>query len=111
MRTSNIETDHLQLIIMKKKIDIRASFDQPVLLKNMVEKLACKRSDESFRQQAVGEWQLVNTSCIEKYASGTLEFSFTNDEQVRIPFITRFIFSCIRENQHPYQMSWGMSLS
>ncbi|MGZ5286656.1 MAG: hypothetical protein ACXWV0_10595 [Flavisolibacter sp.] len=97
---------------MKKKIDIRASFDQPVLLKHMVEKLAYKKSDESFSQdQVLGEWQLVNTSCIEKYASGTVEFSFGNDEQLRIPFVTRFIFSCTRQQYHPYQMSWGMSCS
>lgn len=97
---------------MKKKIDIRASFDQPVLLKDMVEKLAAKRSENFFGlDRALGEWQLVDTSCIEKYASGTVEFAFTNNEQLRIPFITRFIFSCTREADHPYRMSWGMSLS
>ncbi len=97
---------------MKRKIDIRASFDQPVLLKDMVEKLAAKRTGNSYvHGHALGEWQPVNTSCIEKYASGTVEFAFTNNEQLRIPFITRFIFSCTREPYHPYRMSWGMSLS
>ncbi len=93
-------------------MDIRASFDQPVLLKDMVEKLAAKRSYHSYAQdQVLGEWQPVDTSCIEKYASGTVEFAFPNNEELRIPFITRFIFSCTREQDHPYQMSWGMSLS
>lgn len=96
---------------MKKKIYISASLDQPELLKDMVEKLACKRSDILSSQNHFGEWQPVDTSCVEKYVSGTVAFSTDSKEQINMPFVTCFIFGCTSEKNLPYTLNWCMSCS
>lgn len=97
---------------MKRKLHISTSFDQPELLQNMVEKLAYRRTDDGNSQHTrLGEWQLVDTSGIEKYVSGTVELSFNKKQKIKIPFITSFIFSCTKNSNNPYRLNWCMSLS
>ncbi|HEY0355439.1 MAG TPA: hypothetical protein VGC29_04495 [Flavisolibacter sp.] len=96
---------------MKRKLHITTSFDQPELLQNMVEKLAYRRTDGNNQHKRLGEWQMVDTSGIEKYVSGTVELSFSKKQKIKIPFITRFIFSCTKNSNNPYRMNWCMSLS
>ena len=97
-------------MIMKKKIYISASLDQPELLRDMVEKLACKRSDFLSSPTGFGDWQMLDTSGIEKYVSGTVDFSVGKKEQIKMPFVTCFLFSCISEKNQPYKLNWSMSL-
>jgi hypothetical protein len=76
----------------------------------MVEKLACRRSDNAYNLH-IGEWQLIDTSSIEKYVSGTVELNSGAGQQIRMPFITCFLFSCTKEKNNPYKLNWSMSLS
>src|SRR5690349_20500798 len=98
-----------KLPLMKKNLHITASLDQPELLENMVEKLACRRSD-SESDERNGDWQLMNTSSVEKYVSGTVALS-GNREETRLSFVTCFIFCCTKEKSDPYRLHWSMSLS
>ncbi|MFL5741565.1 MAG: hypothetical protein ACJ75B_15170 [Flavisolibacter sp.] len=96
---------------MKKNLHISALIDQPELMENMVEKLACKNTDIGYAKASItGEWQAVDTSSVEKYVTGTLEVEFDN-ETVQIPFVSSFIFSCTKDENHPYRLNWSMSLS
>lgn len=95
---------------MKKDLHITALIDQPDLLEDMVEKLACRRVDGGFGAKNVGTWQMVDTSSVEKYVSGTVEYKSGN-ELIRMPFITAFIFSCTKERKDIYKLNWSMSLS
>lgn len=94
---------------MKKNLQITASLDQPELLENMVEKLACRRADIVSGERN-GEWQLLNSSSVEKYVSGTLAFAGEGGETT-LSFITCFLFSCTKEKADPYKLHWSMSLS
>lgn len=97
---------------MKKKLHITTSFDQPELLQNMVEKLAYRKPCQGNGiQKRMGDWQLVDTSGIEKYVSGTVELCFGKNQKIKMPFITSFLFSCTKEKNNPYRLNWCMSLS
>ena len=97
---------------MNNSLHISASFDQPQLLENMVEKLAYRHCDIGYSKEKVPQgWEANETSSVELYVSGNVEFEFSEEEKIRIPFITSFLFTCSRGEKEPYSLSWSMSLS
>jgi len=97
---------------MNKALHITASFDQPQLLENMVEKLAYRRYNTGYSKEKMPRgWQANETSSVEAYVSGTLEFDANRKEKIKMPFITSFLFTCIRGKKEPYSLNWGISLS
>jgi hypothetical protein len=97
---------------MKKNLYISASIDQPELLENMVEKLACRRVDAGYAESGnTGSWKLVDTSSVEKYISGSVDFDLGAQGLIKMPYITCLLFSCIKEINDPYRLNWSMSLS
>jgi len=96
---------------MKKDLHISTSFDQPDLLEDLVEKLAGRRYDIGFAK----EWMPLNfealeTSSTETYTSGTVSFT-DNDENINMPFITSFLFTCIKGKDDEYRLTWASSMS
>lgn len=96
---------------MKKTLHISASFDQPQLLENMVEKLAYRRYNSGKAEKMPTGWEANETSSNEAYVSGTLEFKYNEEEQIKMPFITCFLFTCTRGKKEPYTLNWSISLS
>ena len=97
---------------MNNTLHITASFDQPQLLENMVEKLAYRRYDMGYSKEKMpGGWQANETSSVEAYVSGTIAFDINNKEKIKMPFITCFLFTCTRGKKEPYTLNWGISLS
>ena len=100
---------------MKKSLHITTVLDQPDLLENLVEKLADRRYDIGYSNEIVPhEWQAIETSSTETYVSGTVglvdEISDDN-EPINMPFITCFLFTCIKGKEKPYKLAWSSSLS
>lgn len=97
---------------MNNSLHIRASFDQPQLLENMIEKLAYRRYDIGFGKQKMPKGLLANeTSTVEAYVSGTIEWKQNKHKKFRIPFISSFLFTCTRAEKDPYMLKWSISLS
>jgi hypothetical protein len=102
---------------MKQHLHISASFDQPEFLQNLVERLAYRRYDLGFGNEKMpAGFKALETSSTETYVSGTMALDFnaeTGDarEQINMPFITCFIFTCIKGKTDPYQLIWSNSLS
>ena len=98
---------------MKKDVHISASFDQPEFIQNLVERLAYRRYKLGFEnQQMPTGLKALETSSTETYVSGTLGIDFINEEEhINMPFITCFIFTCIKGKSDPYQLIWSSSLS
>lgn len=92
---------------MKNNLHITASFDQPELLEDMVEELAYR---SSHNQDVNSLKEAIETSTTETYVSGTVELSL-DEEHIKMPFITCFIFTCIKENNEAYKMSWALSFN
>lgn len=97
---------------MNRSLHITASFDQPQLLENMVEKLAYRRYEIGYSKERMPKgWEANETSSLEAYVSGVVELDFNNEEKIKMPFITCYVFTCTHGKKEPYELNWGMSLS
>lgn len=97
---------------MKSSLHITTSIDKPELLKDMIEKLACRHYDIGFSNTPVPtSWTAIETSSIEKYVSGTMTISMNKKVSFKMPFITSFLFTCTKRKNDPYKLNWEISLS
>ena len=100
---------------MNQTLHISAFFDQPEFLQNLVEQLAYSHSERGYGKEKMPKgWKALETSTTETYVSGTMALDITNDEgteQFNMPFITNFLFTCVRGEKEPYQLIWSSSLS
>jgi hypothetical protein len=97
---------------MKKDLHLIASVDKPKALENIIEQLATRRYDVGYGNATVpAAWQAVDTSSVEAYLSGRIEFDYNETQRIKVPYITCFIFSCIKEKNNPYNLIWSFSLS
>jgi hypothetical protein len=102
---------------MKQTLHISAAFDQPELVQNLVEQLAYRRYELGFDKEKFPHGlKALETSSTETYVSGTMALDFpadnlTGKERINMPFITCFLFTCIKGKSDPYQLIWSASLS
>ncbi|HET6766273.1 MAG TPA: hypothetical protein VFH08_02705 [Chitinophagaceae bacterium] len=95
---------------MKKTLQIKATIDEEAFLEDMVEKLALRHNyTGSVKQKNPGNNE-IETSSTETYVSGSMAIE-TPNEQINVPFITSFLFTCIKLTKDTYSLEWGISLS
>ena len=83
---------------MKKDLHLIASVDKPEVLGNIIEQLATRRYDPGYGNATVpAAWQAVDTSSVETYLSGRIEFDYNETQRIRVPYIACFIFSGIKK--------------
>lgn len=96
---------------MKKSLHIKAIIDHPGFLEDIVEKLAYRHLENGLKKSKMPfNRESLETSSTETYVSGTMAIEDGN-QQINMPFITRFLFSCIKIDKDVYSLEWGMSLS
>lgn len=97
---------------MKQNLHISASFDQPEFVQNLVERLAYRRYDLGYGNEKVPHgFKALETSSTETYVSGTLFIDAADNAPINMPFITCFLFTCIKGKTEPYQLIWSSSLN
>lgn len=97
---------------MKRDLHLTASVDDPEALENIIEQLATRRYDIGYTNATVPpSWQAVDTSSVEIYMSVRVEFDYNQTQRIRIPCVTAFLFSCVKEKNNPYDLMWSISLS
>ncbi|MBK9569716.1 MAG: hypothetical protein IPO53_07185 [Chitinophagaceae bacterium] len=102
---------------MKKTLHISAAFDQPEFVQNLVERLAYRRYELGYGNEKMPPGlKALETSSTETYVSGTMAIDFpadteTGEERINMPFITGFLFTCIKGKTEPYQLIWSSSLN
>lgn len=98
---------------MKKALHISASFDQPELVQNLVERLAYRRYEQGYSLEKMpAGLKAIETSSTEAYVTGTMNIGSPDGlEEYNMPFITSFLFTCIKGKQEPYQLIWSSSLN
>ena len=95
---------------MNNSLLINATLDQPALLENLVEKLAQRHCDTGYGKAVVPKnWKAVETSSTDTFVSGTIAMA-GEDGVINMPFITRFLFTCIKEKKDTYKLEWSFSL-
>lgn len=109
--SSEEKVQKIKSITMKNSLHITAIFDQPGFLESLVEKLADRRYDIGYSNAIVPEdSEAIETSSTETYTSGTVAID-EGDELINMPFITRFLFTCTKNENEPYKLAWSASLS
>ncbi|HKC37492.1 MAG TPA: hypothetical protein VKB95_15555 [Chitinophagaceae bacterium] len=93
---------------MKKTLHIKTMIDEEAFLEDMIEKLALHHNDK--KQSNSGISDALETSSNETYVSGTVAIE-TADEQINMPFVTSFLFTCIKVTKDTYSLEWGISMS
>jgi hypothetical protein len=102
---------------MKQTLHISAAFDQPAFVQNLVEQLAYRRYELGYDKEKMPPgFKALETSSTETYVSGTMAIDFpadaqTGEEHINMPFITCFLFTCIKGKSDPYQLIWSSSLN
>ena len=88
-----------------------ALFNEPYLLKDLVETLAAHRPDIGYNRESVQlGWKPLETSSIEAHVSGQLNISSEAD-LVNMLFTTCFLFTCTKGKREDYRLTWVNSLS
>jgi len=95
-------------LVMKKNLHIKTTIDEEAFLEDMVEKLALSHNDK--KRSIPGINDALETSSNETFVSGSVALE-TADEQINMPFITSFLFTCIKVADDTYSLEWGVSLS
>lgn len=102
---------------MKQTLHISATFDDAKMVQNLVERLAYRRYELGYGNQAMPSGlKALETSGTETYVTGTMAMDFpadneTGNERINMPFITAFLFTCIKGKTDPYQLIWSCSLN
>ena len=101
----------LKSLVMKKTLRIKATIDEEAFLEDMVEKLALRHNYTGLdKKKSFGINDALETSSTETYVSGTMAIE-TRNQQINMPFITSFLFTCIKESKDTYSLEWGISMS
>ena len=96
---------------MKKTLHIKAIIDHPGFLEDIVEKLAYRHYENlSNPSKATFNREVLETSSTETYVSGSMAIE-DGSEEINMPFITSFLFTCIKVDKDVYSLEWGVSLS
>jgi len=96
---------------MKNSLQVIAIIDQPQLLEDKIEHLAHRYYDLGYSLQNIPANQVaIETSSVETYVSGNAVMN-NPDEQISIPFVTCFVFTCIKTQGRVYKVEWSSSLS
>ena len=92
-------------------IAIKASLNEPYLLKDLVESLADRRQDIGYSLEKVQlGWKALETSSLEAHVSGRVSISNETDS-VNMLFTTCFLFTCTKAKRQNYSLTWVNSLS
>ena len=98
-------------MVMKNTLHITAIIDHPGFLEDIVEKLAYRHFESGVKKTKIPfNREVLETSSTETYVSGTMAIE-DGDQQINMPFITRFLFSCVKVDKDVYSLEWGISLS
>ena len=96
---------------MKKALHIAAIIDHPGFLEDIVEKLALRHTYGYNNQKLpFRNSDILETSSTQTYVSGTMVIDYEG-QHINMPFITNFLFTCVKRSEDTYSLEWGISMS
>lgn len=95
---------------MKKSLHITAIIDHPGFLEDIVEKLALRHTYNYNNRKLPHSGEILETSSTQTYVSGTMVIDYQG-QHVNMPFVTNFLFTCVKRSEDTYSLEWGISMS
>lgn len=95
---------------MEKSLHITAIIDHPGFLEDIVEKLALRHTDDYNNNKQPGNGETLDTSSTQTYVSGTMVIDYEG-QHINMPFVTNFLFTCVKRSEDTYSLEWGISMS
>lgn len=95
---------------MKKSLHITAIIDHPGFLEDIVEKLALRHTYDYNNRKLPNNDDILETSSTQTYVSGTMVIDYQG-QHINMPFITNFLFTCVKRSEDTYSLEWGISMS
>lgn len=89
---------------------VTAYFEEPNMLQLLVEKLAECNCGFGYSQRAQPDYQTIETSSLEAFVSGRIILSM-EDNLIDIPFVSSFLFTCMKAAKNQYKLTWSCCLS
>ena len=97
---------------MKKLLQLSVAIERPDLLLDMLDELAARKYDIGFSHEwAPSPWKALETASVETYVRGTMDISFDEGAGIKMPFISNFIFTSVKELNGMYRPEFSFSLS
>ena len=96
---------------MQQRMTVLTTISGERLLKKMVENLAgMQYQAKNNLGRTVNDLTLIESSSIESYTAGENHIS-VGGEVIKMPFLTSFIYTCLKTEDSGYRLEWGISLS
>ncbi|HET9746362.1 MAG TPA: hypothetical protein VFP97_11660 [Chitinophagaceae bacterium] len=95
---------------MKKSLHITAIIDHPGFLEDIVEKLAMRHTYDYNSRKLPHSGEILETSSTQTYVSGTMVIDYQG-QHLNMPFVTNFLFTCVKRSEDTYSLEWGISMS
>src|SRR5689334_14758946 len=104
-RANNLNGNHSPFLAISARF-----FERSSLIK-LVERLACRNynCEKQFENMPAGTAS-IETSSVEVLGNGDVQLS-SSLQEIHQPFITCFLFTCIRPKNDLYRVTWAASLS
>ncbi len=81
------------------------------MMRALVERLASPQSETDYGGDEYSNGlRVIDSSSVEAYIAGDNHFTYQQNV-MKMPFITSFIFTCIREKGKRFRLEFGASLS
>ena len=95
----------------QKTSNVEVAIDEAKLLIDMIEELACVRTEKPFQSKPVIEgWEHVESSSLEAFVSGKVSM-VEEENPLKEEFVAPFIFTCVRPVNGDYALCFMNSLS
>ena len=100
---------------MKQNYRISVNLNDQANLKNLVENLASCYTDRGYSKVTLpGTWKAVEISSTQAFVMGSFKVHTKADNtemKLNMPFLSSFLFTCIKENSGLFNLEWSVSLS
>jgi hypothetical protein len=100
---------------MKQNYRISVNLNDQENLKNLVENLASCYTERGYSKVALpGTWKALEISSTQAFVMGSFKVhtQVENTEmKINMPFLSSFLFTCIKEKCGLFNLEWSVSLS
>jgi len=99
---------------MKNLLNTEVKLKDPATLKHLLELLASEHEDRGYHAiQISEEWLPLEVCCTEAHVMGDILIpinSHNEPDLQKVPFVSNFLFTCIKDKYGLFNLEWSFSM-